>query len=248
MTQIASHRGGAALWPENSVRSFTETAKLAVEQIEFDVQMSADGVPVIFHDATIDRVTDGTGPLGDKTLAELKALSIFNGGGQILTLEEGLAILGPSHLILRCEIKPGAEMRPYPGIVEKTLAMIGEHGLLERTVITSFHLPTLREVLDREPPLMDVIWLVSDQVLGLTSPAHVGLLARGEGISALAPHHGRLRDGALEEFREAGFRMGAFAVLEDEAIEWALRKRLEVFTTDRPDAALRIREALSLEV
>ena len=246
MTEIASHRGGAALWPENSATAFRETATLPVEQIEFDVQLSADGVPVIFHDVTVDRVTDGSGPIGAMTLAEIKTLSIFRGGGQVMTLDEGLDILAPSHLVLRCEIKPGVDFAPYPGLVDKTLAAVDARGLTARTVITSFHLPTLRDVADRAPPLRDLIWLVSDQVLRLTSPAHVARLAHAEGIGHVAPNQRFLRDGTLEALRGTGLSVSAFAVLEDEAITWALHNRLPVFTTDRPDAALRLRRALGL--
>ncbi len=247
MTEIASHRGGAALWPENSEIAFRETAKLTVEQIEFDVQLSADGVPVIFHDATLDRVTDGSGPVADMTVTELKALSIFNGGGRIMTLAEGLSILAPTSLTLRCELKPGVDMVPYPGIVAKTLDLIRDRGLTARTVITSFHLPTLKEVRDRNPGVRDILWLVADPILRLTSPHYVAQLAHSEGIVSVSPRHTLLRDGTLEILRTAGLRVGAFAVLEDEAIEWALRERIDVFTTDRPDAAIRIRERLHRE-
>lgn len=243
MTEIASHRGGAALWPENSETAFRETAKLPVEQIEFDVQLSADGVPVIFHDTTLDRVTDGTGPMAHRTLAELKALSLLGGGGRILTLEEGLDILEPSHLVARCEIKPGPGMVAYPGLVGMVLDAFARRGMTGRTVVTSFHLPTLGEVLDRGAGLRDVIWLIADPILRLTSPDHVARLCRDEGLGAISVHHALLRGAPLATFRAAGLRTGAFAVLEDAAIAWALDAGLEVFTTDRPDAALRLREA-----
>jgi len=243
MTDIASHRGGAALWPENSEVAFRETARLGVEQIEFDVQMSADGVPVIFHDTTLDRVTDGHGPLADHTLPDLKRLQILKGGGRIMTLEEGLEILAPTSLTLRCEIKPGIDLVPYSGLVTKTLDAISSFDLGKRTVITSFHLPTLGETLDSGLQLSDAIWLVADPILQLTSAADVAMLARGYGISSVSPRHSLLWNGMLGQLRGEGLRVGAFAVLEDEAIEWAFDAKLDVFTTDRPDAALRIRES-----
>ena len=54
-TLIASHRGGSYLWPENSLMAFRETAKLAVDQVEFDVQLSADGECVVIHDPMLGR-------------------------------------------------------------------------------------------------------------------------------------------------------------------------------------------------
>lgn len=241
MTDIAAHRGGAALWPENSRIAFEETARLAVEQIEFDVQLSADGVPVIFHDTTVDRVTDGTGPVAEKTLAELKALTIFRGGGQIMTLAEGLDILAPTHLVLRCEIKPGPGLKPFPGLREATVRMIAERGLLSRTVLTSFHLPTLSALKADAVPTLDLIWLVADPIMRLTGARSVARLAAEAAIGHVAPHQMTLRGEPLETLRSAGLNVGAFGVLEDEAIEWALGIGLSVFTTDRPDAALALR-------
>ena len=240
-TEIAAHRGGAALWPENSETAFRGAMALGVEQVEFDVQRSADGVPVIFHDTTLDRMTDGTGPLADRTLAELRSL-ILVGGGRILTLEEGLGVLAEGHVTLRCEVKPGPGMRPYPGLLAQTLEVLGD--LRARTVITSFHLPTCTEAAGWEG-LRDVIWLVADPILRLTSPACVAGLARGAGVDAVAPALDALNDEALAVFAGAGLRTSAFAVLEDAQIERALHLRLPVFTTDRPDAALRLRTALT---
>ena len=56
-TAIASHRGGAFLWPENSLAAFRGTAGLALEQAECDVHATADGEAVVIHDATLDRTT-----------------------------------------------------------------------------------------------------------------------------------------------------------------------------------------------
>lgn len=244
MSAIAAHRGGAALWPENSAVAFRGAMGLAVEQIEFDVQQTRDGVPVIFHDTSLDRVTDGSGILADKTLAELKALAIKGGGGAILTLAEGLDILAPSHLTLRCEIKPGPRFKPYAGLPEKLLGALAERALTARTVVTSFHLPTLRRVRELAPEL-PLIWLVAEPVLGLTSIGHVIGLAQAEGIEELALHHASLEPANLAELRAGAMRFGAYAVLEDEAIAAVLAIGVSVFTTDRPDAALRLRERLA---
>ena len=73
MTEIASHRGGALLWAENSRLAFEQTAKLPVAQVEFDVHPSRDGRLVVIHDATLERTTDGAGALS----AFLPQLSII---------------------------------------------------------------------------------------------------------------------------------------------------------------------------
>lgn len=239
-SQIAAHRGGAELWPENTEAAFRGAISLGVEQIEFDVQLSADGVPVIFHDATLDRMTDGTGPLADRSLAELRALSV-KGGGRILTLDEGLDLLAPSPLIARCEIKPGPDLAPYPGLEALTLSAFAARDMIARSVFSSFHLGILRAI-RATAPAADRLWLVSDQIAGLLAASDIALLAETAGIGHVAPGQRMLRvAGRLAGLRRTGLTVSAFGVHEDDAIAWALGEGLPVFTTDRPDAALRLR-------
>ena len=128
-TEIVAHRGGAGLWPENSESAFRGSLELGVDQVEFDVQLSADGVPVVFHDATLDRVTDGSGALASRTFAELRGLALFRDGGRIPTLDEVIAILATGEaVLLRCEIKPRPDLLPYPKLIEATVSRIEAAG------------------------------------------------------------------------------------------------------------------------
>ena len=99
-TEIIAHRGGYALFPENTCAAFRACEGLA-DRIEFDVQVSADGELVVIHDETVDRTTDGSGAVADLTLVQLKALdagSKFSpafAGERIPTLAEALRALPP---------------------------------------------------------------------------------------------------------------------------------------------------------
>jgi glycerophosphoryl diester phosphodiesterase len=115
MTEIAAHRGGAALWPENSRMAFENAAQLAVEQVEFDVHFSADRRLVVIHDATLERTTDGVGPVSARTWEELSRLVVKGTGGQrMLLLDEVVEIFRPTAIALRIELKagPGRLRRP----------------------------------------------------------------------------------------------------------------------------------------
>jgi len=117
-TLIASHRGGAFLWPENSALAFRHALALPAEQLELDVHLSADGVPMVHHDATLDRTTDATGPLRARTLAELRRVRLTGTGGESLpTLAETAALTRAAGRVLRLEIKADIEGRPYPEAV-----------------------------------------------------------------------------------------------------------------------------------
>ena len=115
MTEIASHRGGALLWAENSRLAFEQTAKLPVEQVEFDVHPSRDGRLVVIHDATLERTTDGAGAVCQHDWAELCKLILKGSGGQrMLLLDEVVEIFRPTGIILRLEMKAGPGRVPYP--------------------------------------------------------------------------------------------------------------------------------------
>ena len=69
-----AHRGGAGLRPENTIAAFDHAAALGVDGLECDVHLSRDGVPVVFHDDTLDRTTDGRGPVAAQDTGALARL------------------------------------------------------------------------------------------------------------------------------------------------------------------------------
>ena len=71
---VIAHRGNSRHAPEDTLESLREGVALGADGLEFDVRLSADGVPVVIHDPTLDRTTDGTGRVAERTLAELQAL------------------------------------------------------------------------------------------------------------------------------------------------------------------------------
>lgn len=73
-TASFAHRGGARLRPENTLEAFSQAVDIGCSHLETDLRMTRDGVIVLLHDAEVDRTTDGRGPVGALTLAELQAL------------------------------------------------------------------------------------------------------------------------------------------------------------------------------
>jgi glycerophosphoryl diester phosphodiesterase len=71
---VIGHRGSPAEAPENTLPSFETAVREGADAIELDVRLTADGAPVVIHDATLDRTTDRTGPVAALTLAELRAV------------------------------------------------------------------------------------------------------------------------------------------------------------------------------
>jgi glycerophosphoryl diester phosphodiesterase len=238
MTEIAAHRGGALLWPENSRLAFENTTGLAVEQVEFDVHFSADRRLVVIHDATLDRTTDGSGPVCEQDWEALSRLVVRGTGGQRpLLLDEVIAIFRPTPIALRIELKPGPGRVPYPGLPGAVIDTLRRTGMLERGILTSFQLPTLREA----DPAARRVWLVTPDVQTDVGIAGLCALATGAAVPTLGLRSNRLDAAIAAEVRAAGLGIGAWAVNDAATIARMLDLAVDAFTTDRPDLALALR-------
>lgn len=98
MSKVYGHRGAPAEFPENTLASFKRALELDIAGIELDVHLSADGVPVVIHDETVDRTTNGRGAVAELTVEELRALDAGN-GEYVPTLAEVLDLVGDKVLV-----------------------------------------------------------------------------------------------------------------------------------------------------
>lgn len=194
---VTGHRGCKAYMPENTLISFAEAFKLGVDVLEFDVQMTRDGVLVIMHDSMVDRTTDGTGAVCFKTLAEMKALDagvkFGYPGTRVPTMDEALQFIvdnASPNLHLNVEIK-----EQTPIVVDKTMEALHRYGLVERSVIASFDAQTLLYVQDfypeiktqGQPPVCMTRYdeRVLDRMYGMGVPVDSKKLPTDEDILAL---------------------------------------------------------------
>jgi glycerophosphoryl diester phosphodiesterase len=145
-----AHRGYSAVTPENTLPAMTAAALAGATYVEFDVRTTADGVPVVIHDRTVDRTTDGTGHIWDLTLEQVRGLdagSWFSpafAGVRVPLLAELLDLPMPALLL---EIKPPADADQ----VKTIMGMVADRGLLGRTVVQSFDPEVLRLVRETTP-------------------------------------------------------------------------------------------------
>jgi glycerophosphoryl diester phosphodiesterase len=111
-TGIIAHRGASGYAPENTIPAMQMAKQLGAQWVEFDVTLSADGVPMVFHDKTLRRTTTGRGAITTKTLTKLKQLDAGSWlapqyiGTTIPTLREMLQALADLGLQMNLEIKP----------------------------------------------------------------------------------------------------------------------------------------------
>ncbi|RAI56219.1 glycerophosphodiester phosphodiesterase [Roseicella frigidaeris] len=240
-TEIASHRGGAFLWPENSLLAFRQVLALPAEQLEIDVHLSADDAVVVMHDATLDRMTDATGPLRAQPLAALRRLRVKGTGGEAPpTLAEAVALTSRAGRILRLEVKADAEGRPYPGIVPACLAVLDAAAMRGRCVAMSFQPSTVAAFAAAGGLRRRALLLEARSWRGMGVPGALAL-ARGCGAEEIGLPVEELDAVAVAGIREAGLGIGAWGVNHAATIRRAIGLGLDTITTDDPPLALALR-------
>jgi glycerophosphoryl diester phosphodiesterase len=109
---IVGHRGARASAPENTLPGIEEAHRQGATWIEFDAKLTKDGVPILMHDETLERTTDGKGNVADHTLAQIRELDARAklgpefAGTKIPTLEEAMALMAKLGMGFNIEIKP----------------------------------------------------------------------------------------------------------------------------------------------
>jgi glycerophosphoryl diester phosphodiesterase len=110
--RIIAHRCGGGLAPENSLAGLAAAAKLGCRAVEFDVMLTADGVPILMHDETLDRTTPCTGRVADLRLAEIRTCA-----AAVPTLAEAMTVCRQLKLWTNIELKPAAGFEEETGDV-----------------------------------------------------------------------------------------------------------------------------------
>ncbi|MCG9894025.1 MAG: hypothetical protein MH204_00935 [Fimbriimonadaceae bacterium] len=229
--RLGLHRGGYRSWPENTAYGFARAAAIHPDLIiETDVTSTSDGVPVLLHDDTVDRTTDGRGPIREMTLAQVKALDAGHGfagrtgsfpyrgrGLTIPTLAEGLRAAGRNRMLI--DLKPASD----PAAV---IRVIREEGAQNRVILASF-VPALIEQARRLAPEIPTCYDSSQGLRLLTA-------LRGNGWEAYRPQapilsimkeqvaQFRITDDEMRMVRAKGIMIHLHTLVDaEEAIRWS---------------------------
>ena len=239
---LAAHRGGAALWPENSLLAFRNAVALGADYLEFDVHLSRDGEVVVIHDPTLDRTTTGTGPVVDRTATELRALRLKDRSHTVTaegipTLDEVVALAAAGGRRLLLEIKVDSNKARYPGIEERVLAILDRHGMAAATVVMAFEADTWRRVRALRPEVRAGA-LYSARALPSASAVSRALSEAGAaGVGFMGLAYSLVTPEAVAEARKAGVVLGAWTVNERDVMRMLIEQGIGVLITDRPDVA-----------
>ena len=241
--QIIAHRGGAYLWPENSLFAFRQSLMLPVEVLECDVHPSSDGVPMVHHDATLERMTDLTGPLVARSAAELGAARFRGAPDEAIPTLAALArLVAPSDKLLRVEVKGDRDYKPSPGFLPHVLGVLEAEGMLHRSVIIAFHGGTAAAAA-QEKRLAGAVWLVNSPILASLGPDACMAAALSLGVTGCECSMGDVTPAFIAAARKAGLTTGVWAANHRAVIEKALDLGIDAFATDDPPLAVELRKA-----
>lgn len=232
MLRIA-HRGASGHRPEHTFAAYDLAIELGADLIELDVRRTADGEPVVLHDATLDRTVRGVrGPVAERTLAEVRSGDA--GGGPVPTLREVLDRYAGRIGVL-VEIKAG----PRPMDLERAvLAQLGEHGLLDpapgrpcAAIVQSFDLGCVKRIARAAPALARHQLL--DPVGSTLARAWLpGIAAYATGV---APWHGAVDAAYVEAAHAAGLAVHVHTANEHADLARLAGIGVDGIITDLPD-------------
>ncbi|MCY3588848.1 MAG: glycerophosphodiester phosphodiesterase [Chloroflexi bacterium] len=145
---VIAHRATMGHAPENTLMGIRQALDMRCDGVEVDVQLSADGVPVLFHDDELQRTTNATGPLADRTYAELQRLEAGE-GEPVPSLRDALQLVdGQMLFVAELKISPHADV---PALCDAVLAEIDRAGALPWIWLWSFDSATVIELSRRSP-------------------------------------------------------------------------------------------------
>lgn len=236
---VTAHRGNAMMAPENTRSAIERAIEDGADYIEIDVRMTADGIPVLWHDADMKRVFGLDGKISDITYEaarELDAGAWFGPqfeGERILSLKEAIRIIrGRAGLFV--DIKPDPET---PTLPRDTVALLQQNNAVDGTVIAAADVRILDEVKRLEPALKTA----------LLAQFIVGPLQRDR-FDILGLRQNRVSAAAVAEAHHAGHELHVWTVNQPSAMSRFIDLGVDNIITDRPDVLvdlLRERSELS---
>jgi len=236
---VIAHRGDCSSAPENTLTALKAAVAAGAHAVEFDVHLTRDGQPVVIHDATVDRCTNGRGAVADLSLAEIKALdagSWFAGpfeGEEIPTLAEALAALpAPTALFIHLRAHENGSDR-----CERCLAEAAEqHALRKRTVITHHTRHGLQRLREMDPALR-LCWIPYGGEPGEEYVDDAYYL----GCRIMQPRAAEIDEHFVQYAHEKGMWVNAFWADEIAEMERLIRLGVDGIITNTPR---RLRETL----
>ena len=220
-----AHRGASEYAPENTLLSFYTGLFMKANGIETDVQLTKDNVPVLFHDDTVDRVTNGTGKVEDFTLQELKNLWVIKNEfkDKIITFEEFLSNFAHFDLTFAIELKGDNTAKPTADLIRK-------FGIENKVIATSFK---YKELLDMRAyaPEIRTGYLVYNRDIDDALLSEM----KEDGLFEICPEAPLITPEKCKEWHAKGFSVRAWGVANVDLMQKVYFAGADGMTVNFPD-------------
>jgi len=226
-----AHRGASSYAPENTFAAFDLAIEMGARHLELDVHVSRDAHLVVIHDDTVDRTTDGSGPVASHTLASLAAL---DAGSWLDPRFKGERIPTLGAVLERCQGRAHlhVELKGHSAdLAQRTVDLIRSRGMAAEVTVTSFQKAKLEETRVYAPEL-PTGWLV-----GEVSDAHVAQ-ARALGLTQLCPRAGTVTPELVNRLHAEGFVVRAWGVATEDLMRRVVTAGADGMTVNFPDKLL----------
>ena len=231
-TEITAHRGSSRTAPENTIPAIEAAVEEMADSVEIDVQMTADGVVVLGHDASLKRVAGVNRSIASMTFEELEKLDVGSwfsseyAGTRIPSLREVLELCSQK-ISLNIEIKYVGKNSELP---EKTAEMVREYGMENQCVITSTNLSYLKRVKEALPEIRT----------GYIISAAYGNFYSSEDVDFISIRSGFVTSALMQNAHEQGKAVYAWTVNTKSELERLTLLGVDGIITDRPVLAREI--------
>lgn len=234
---VVAHRGASGVAPENTLSSFQKAIDVGAHFIEMDVQVTSDGVPIVFHDKGLSRTTDGIGFASTLTFEQLRKLDSGRwfsqefSGERIPSLEEVLKFVD-GKIFLNIELKNLGE-KPRKNI-EKILELIDRYNYSDKVVVSSFYYDQLKIVKSFDPKVPTAPIRVPKDVRLPSELKHV-LDCQGFvcSVEELTPE-------ISEDARNNNLFVGVYSVDTEEQLDFVVSLEVKAIVTNYPEKILNL--------
>ena len=220
-----AHRGASHYYPENTLSSFYAGLRMGANGIETDIHKTKDGVLVLFHDDTLERVTDGAGNISDYTYEELLNFRVFNPDhsreDRILAFEDFCKYFSFRNLTFAIELK-------QDHVEKETIDMLEAYGMRKKVILTSFNYESLKNARAYHPGY---------RIGYLYDKSEQNALEKMQAIGGeeLCPEAEFLTHEMVKEYHDKGFNVRAWGVYNPEIMRNACLCEVDGMTVNFPD-------------
>ncbi|WP_026174431.1 glycerophosphodiester phosphodiesterase [Effusibacillus pohliae] len=225
-----AHRGACAHAPENTMAAFRLAVEMGCSGLEFDVQLSKDGIPVVIHDERLDRITGAHGLVSEYTWKELRTMDVGKWmgdrwkGERIPALEEVLVEF--SGLFLNVELKNS--VIPYDGLEEKVIRLIERYCDPANVIVSSFNHASVKFIKELAPH-------VQTGVLYTKEPQNVLEYVSSLNANAVHPEYRLVTSEKISDFHFAGLMVNTWTVDQFAEIQRLIQMGIDGIITNYPD-------------